>query len=183
MVEYAMGVAFLCVASLGAIQFMEDGASDEFNDRAGRAGAPDLGEITDGGSTTDSGSTTDGGSDSPPPVEEEVFFGGFTEVQSTPGQGGRWAASLKVVVADAATAGDGVEGVSVAGTWTFTDQSGEAQSITDSCDQTNASGECIFSLTRIHQNILDVTFTLNDLSGGVPPVIYNGGSQTVTVNK
>ena len=178
-----MGVALVCVVSIGAIQFTEDEASDEFDDRAARAGAPDLGEVTDGGSTTDAGSTTDDGSDSPPPVEEEVFFGGFSDVQSAPGNGGRWNASLKVNVHDASSGGDGVEGVSVAGTWTFVDNNGTPQSISDSCDQTNSEGECIFSLSKIHQNISSVTFTLNDVSGGVPPVVYNGGTQTVTVNK
>ena len=177
-----MGVGLICVVSLGAIQFTQDGASDELDDRASRAGAPDLNEITDGG-TTDTGSTTDDGSDTPPPVEEEVFFGGFSNVGRTVNGNQPWTANLTVIVNDAASGGAGVEGVTVAGTWTFIDHNGVPKSESAVCNQTNSSGGCIFTLTKIHKDITSVTFTLNDISGGVPEVVYNGGPQSVTIPK
>jgi Flp pilus assembly pilin Flp len=185
LVEYAMGVALVGVVSLGAMQFMEDGASDEFNDRADRAGAPDLIEPTDGG-TTDGGSATAGGTDGPPPDAEEAQFEGFSGIRSTGNN--PWTANVRVDVND--SNGDNLSGVTVTGTWSYFDGS-TTVSFDVTCTQTNGSGSCPFQLGQIPNNALPtsgatspgVTFTMTNISGGVPPVTYTGGTQTVVVPK
>jgi hypothetical protein len=187
MVEYAMGIALFCVVSIGAIQFTEDGASDEFDERADRAGAPDLVEGSTDGGTTDGGTTTSGGTDGPPPVVEEAFFAGFSGIRSQRHGSNPWTANLKVDVADAD--GDALDGVTVTGTWSYTTGSGTV-TINVTCNQTNGSGACQFQLDDIPVNALPtgsnipgVRFTMTNISGGVPPVTYTGGTQTVAVSR
>jgi hypothetical protein len=181
-----MGVALVCVVSLGAIQFTEDGATDEYEERADRAGAPDLLEGSTDGGTTDGGTTTSGGTDGPPPVVEEAFFAGFDSIRSHGNN--PWTANLKVTVNDAN--GDNLDGVTVTGTWSYFDGS-SIVSIPVTCNQTNGAGACQFQLADIPPNAQPtttdlnpgVTFTMTDISGGVPPVTYTGGTQTVVVRK
>jgi Flp pilus assembly pilin Flp len=178
-VEYALGVALLCVASIGVLQFLEGAASDEFGDRADRSGAPDLtgGEATDG--STDSGSGSDSSTDGPPPVTQEVFFGGFSNVKSTGNN--PWTAALRVTVQES-PGGPGISGVQVEGEWTYT-QGSTTVTVAATCNQTNGSGACQFQLSDIPAGVGSVTFTMKTLSGGVPPVVYNGGTQTQVVPK
>jgi Flp pilus assembly pilin Flp len=170
LVEYAMGVALLCVVSLGAIQFMEDEASDNFNARADRSGAPDINDVADGG-TTDGGATT-GGSDGTDggPAPEEVFFDGFSGASSH-GNPAKWTAVITVTVVD--SNGDAVDGARVIGTWTY---GTTTQTVT--CNQTSNKGECKFQVSELPPSTDSVTFTLNEISGGVPEVVYNGGPVT-----
>lgn len=173
-----MGIALLVVVGLGSIQFLEDGASDEFGDRADRAGAPDLSEGGSDGGTT-GGTTTGGGTDGPSPVTQVATFGGF----SNPKTSGKdpWTANLGVNVDDAD--GKALEGVTVTGTWTFTSPSGAVTTVPATCNQTNNQGRCQFQLTDIPIAITTVTFTMTNISGGVPPVVYNGGTHTLDVTK
>ena len=173
-----MGIALLVVVGLGSIQFLQDGASDEFGDRADRAGAPDLGGGSTDGGTTDGGSTT-GGTDGPPPVTQEATFGGFSHIQTSGNN--PWTANLRVRVND--SSGDGLEGVTVTGTWTYTSPSGAVTTVDATCNQTSNTGNCQFQLGQIPTAVTTVTFTMTDISGGVPPVVYSGGTQTVDVTK
>lgn len=173
-VEYALGIALVCIASIGALEFLADGASDDLNERADRSGAPDLGEVapdggTDGGS---SGSGSDGTDDAVPPVE--VFFAGFSKASAQGANNKPWSASIEVNVAD--VDGDGIDGARVEGVWTYT-SGGVPFSIPAICNQTNPQGICKFQLSDIPHPVHDVTFTMTDISGGVPEVAYNGGPQ------
>jgi hypothetical protein len=171
-VEYAMGIALILVVSIGAIQFMEDEASDDFNGRADRAGAPDLVEVTDGG--TDGGSGT-GGSDGTDggPAPEEVFFGGFSGASSR-GNPSNWTAVITITVSDSDSGGDGVDGARVVGVWTYDPGTGPVTE-TVTCNQTSNRGECRFQVSNLPASATSVTFTVNEISGGVPPMVYNGG--------
>jgi Flp pilus assembly pilin Flp len=176
-VEYAMGLALVLVVSIASIQYLEDSASEEFDGRADRAGAPDLTEgLSDGGGT--GGGTGTGGTDGPPPVTQQATFGGFTNVRSTGNN--PWRANLSVDVLD--SSGDGLSGVTVSGTWTYLDGSTPV-SVEAVCNQTNGSGSCQFQLSQIPPGVQSVTFTMDDISGGVPPVVYDGGPQTQVVDK
>lgn len=173
LVEYALGVALVCVATLGAAEFMEDGASDDFNDRADRAGAPDLVEASDGG-TTDGGSTSGSdGTDGSVPTQE-VVFGGFSGATSH-GNPSKWTAVIEVSVDD--TSGDGVDGARVTGYWSYESGSGiVTEEVT--CNQTNNQGICRFQISNVPASATSITFTMTSIGGGVPPVSYNGGEQT-----
>jgi Flp pilus assembly pilin Flp len=176
-VEYAMGLALVLVVSLASLEYLEDSASDEFDGRADRAGAPDLSEGSADGGTTDGG-TGSGGTDGPPPVTQEVAFGGFENVRSTGNN--PWRANLSVQVDD--TSGNGLSGVTVSGTWSYLDGSTPV-TVEAVCNQTNGSGSCQFQLSDIPPGVQEVTFTMDDISGGVPPVVYSGGPQTQVVAK
>jgi len=168
-----MGIALLLVVSIGAIQFLEDEAADDFNGRADRAGAPDLVEATDGG--TDGGSDT-GGSDGTDgsPAPEDVFFGGFSGASSH-GNPSKWSAVITVAVSD--SGGEGVDGARVVGVWTYDPGTGPVtQTVT--CNQTSTKGECKFQVSNLPASASSVTFTVNEISGGVPPVAYSGGPVT-----
>ena len=176
MVEYALGVTFLCVVSIGAIQFMEDEASDDFNGRADRAGAPDLVEATDGSTT---GGSSTGGSDGtddggPAPVEvflaEPPFSGGGAS-----GNPSDWTAKITVTVVDGS--GDGIDGATITGFWSYTTPTGTVtQEVTGS--QSGSQGRCTFQISGLPANASDATFTVTGISGGVPPVVYNGDPVT-----
>lgn len=177
LVEYALGVALICLVCLGGIQLVQRGASDELDERAARSGAPDLGEgVHDGG-----GAGEGGGSGSPTSSvpAETVTFGGFHDVTATKAQGPEWRARLEVL----AVGPDGpIEGVRVVGEWTYVHGS-TPTTIPAVCEQTTTQGRCSFQLSTIPNGASSVTFTMITMSGGVPPVEYRGTPQVTEVLK
>lgn len=178
LVEYALGVAFVCIGTLGGLHFLEDRASDDLNARADRSGAPDLAEATTDGGTTGGTSTggTDGTDGSVPPTE--VLFGGFSDERSIGSKTKPWTASIEALVTE--VGGAKVSGARVEGVWTY-DIGGVVTTVTAVCNQTTNQGICKFQLSDIPVEANTITFTLTDINGGVPPVVYNGPDVTSNV--
>lgn len=176
-VEYALGVALFSAVALGGIQALEAQSTDELNERADRSGAPDLDESA-GGSTGGGSTGGSSGSDGTPAPTTEVFFSGFSNIKSTGNN--PWTANVTAKVADAAAANVG--GVRIEGQWTYLDGA-VTKTVPAVCNQTNGSGSCQFQLGQIPPGVVEVTFTMIQITGGDPPVTYNGGSQTVVVHK
>jgi len=111
--------------------------------------------------------------------QSEAFFGGFSNIQTSGSN--PWTANLRVRVNDAH--GNGLEGLTVTGTWTYTSPAGVVTTVDATCNQTSDTGTCQFQLGQIPNLVTTVTFTMTGISGGVPPVVYSGGTQVVDVTK
>ena len=73
-----------------------------------------------------------------------------------------------------------MEGAQVEGTWTYLAGSTTVtQTVT--CLQTDHKGLCLFQLSNIPNSAATATFTMTSITGGVPPVVYNGTPQQVCV--
>jgi hypothetical protein len=190
LVEYALGIALLCVVCLGGISFLTDESSAELDDRSERVGSPDLEEGI-GGSTTGGdgggGSTTDGGDPTPTPP---ASITNEAPAPSSDHSGNTWDATVTLTMR-----GDGslLEGLQITGTWTVT-INGVAQPAEDpvSCS-TNADGECVFTrgdmewrsnkspVTQAVFTVTSYTYTSSDPDQPYP--IPPAPAQTITITR
>lgn len=174
MVEYALGVALLVVACLGAISFLEDESRDSLDESSDLAGNPDgLEAGSPGGSTGgttggDTGGTTTDGSTDPADAPDGVVVSSITGTSTIAPPD--WVATVSVIASD--SSGALAQGVLVTGTW-----DPAVAGSTVSCT-TGADGRCVFTQQGMKRSggnsIPQTTFTVTSMTfpTSSPPVTY-----------
>jgi hypothetical protein len=172
MVEYALGVALLCVAVIPAVSLLRDESTDVVDRRASSLGAPDLDETGTPVTLPPPSTTTPGGSIPPPP--ESVITLSFTATATTVKKNVEWAATVGISAVD--DTGNEREAVTITGEWTGPSLS---VPVPMSCS-TNLSGVCALTLRSLpcgSAPIATLTMTAVDGEGvtysGSLPVVLN----------
>lgn len=157
--EYAMGVALIVVASLGAISVLEDESNEQVDTSAERIGMQDDDAFygTGGG-----GGAEDPGDSTPPPEGEEtsIHLDPSPDVNVAADGNKRWRVTVSFTILD--ESGNGVIGASIEGSWT--DGGGGSKPVT-TCSTDNSSGECTVQFTNIRDDVTEVTFDVDEITG------------------
>jgi Flp pilus assembly pilin Flp len=176
LIEYALGVAFVCIVCLGAIGALEDnsgGRLDERGDAIGGDSEP-IGVIPTGSGGSGSGGGGGGGG----PTTYDADVTGMTGVASN--STSKWIAQVTITVVDTTPTPTPVQGITVSGEWTI---NGNPPGTTTSC-VTSAAGTCVVQRTNINDNDHIVTFTIFTLTStdSAITVNYTPGPDAHTVD-
>jgi len=158
LVEYAMGVALICVASLGAIQFMEDGSTENVERRTSTLGAPDIDETGTPVTIPTPPPTAPG--DPPPPPPESLVSISTSQAATVVQRNVQWAATVGFTALD--DTNNEREAVVIEGQWTG---AGLVAPVAATCT-TNLSGICAVTIRELAcSQAGPVTLTVTSVSG------------------
>lgn len=165
-VEYALGLSFVLVATVGALSAFEDRSADALEERGSSIGTPDLDAAgpTTSTSTTLASGTGGTTTTSAPPTPPSTTVASATGTSHS--SGNKWAATVVISVTDGSTP---VHRAQVDGIWN--PSAGSPESVTCS---TQPNGTCTFTLRNLPTNgnsghVASVQFT-------VTAVTPNGGT-------
>lgn len=163
-VEYALGVAFIVIGSMGGLSVLQDKSEAHLRARASDAGAP-ADEAMRGVVAGSGSSSADGTSGTPPSGTANVQITGMTgNSTNNAGENIKWDAIVTVTIVDAD--GNPAAGVAIAGTWTNGRGSGGESCVTD------AGGLCTLVREAIRDNHETVSFSLVSIGDGVT-IVYS----------
>ena len=171
-VEYALGVSFLAVASLGVINSLENDSSEALADKGEAIGAPDVNEVFGSSSSTSSptSSSSTTSTTTPPAPPVAVITSSLNPHSGNNCGGNNWTPTVIVTVTD--DQGDPVFKANVSVTW-VQQPSGDTSTPSFSTLQ---NGTATFSLHDLEARnthphyVSSVTFTINSVTpdGGTP---------------
>jgi len=177
LVEYALGIALIGLAIVGALQALESDSSEALGDRTALAGDPseDFGVLGNagGGSPVSTATTVTTTSIPATPVDVDIV-GSPTAVISGPGNSGKWSATVTFSVTSL-LGGGGISGAIVDGTWSV---SGGGVDLVAACS--SVDGVCAVVANDIGSGVTSVTFTVTSVSG---TGVAGGDLPVVTVCK
>jgi Flp pilus assembly pilin Flp len=188
-VEYALGISFLAVASLGAISSLEDDSSQALVDKGDAIGAPDVNEVF-GSSTSTSAATSTSSTTSttaPPAPPVAVITSSLSSHSGNNCSGNKWTPTVIVLVTDDQVTPAPVFKATVAATWVQTSPSGTITSTASFA--TKQDGTATFSLHNLEANDSDplyvssVTFTINSVTPEGGSAFVPNPPLSVTINE
>jgi Flp pilus assembly pilin Flp len=178
LVEYSLGIALLCVASLGGINALQSSLASNVEDHGASAGAPDL---PDAGIPTTTATTSTPTTPQPPttPVPSVTATGNVLATRVGAANNNKWNPSVDISARDTAT-GNTLQDATITVSWTYTTKNGQTQTETpDPCDAPS-TGVCSFQLTGLNSNggqcVASVTFTVTAITSDSQTVTYTSGS-------
>lgn len=183
LVEYALGVSLLCVASLGAIGVIQSSLEDNIEEHGASAGAPDLPDL--GISTTTA--TTSSPTTAPPatsPPATVTASGNILATRVGIDSGNKWDPAVDLSALNSAT-GETLRDVTIAITWTY-DVGGTPTTVTPTPCSAPSTGTCSFQLNDLRSNngancTPSVTFTVTSITSSSQTIVYAAGSTTGTI--
>ena len=175
-VEYALAITLVVVASLGAIQSLEDDAGEHLRDRGEVLGAPDLPDSGISTSTT-STSTTSTTVQSPTDAAASIVSqdaGGTADGKS-------WSPTVTVQVTNSSTSAP-LANATITVRWTKT----PGGAVVDQTFVTGSNGRGTFQLTGLegrsskNDYVASVLFEVVSITGTNPPITYTPGTPLTT---
>lgn len=158
LVEYAMLVGLLAVASITVIQTATDGGEERLDgsdDRISAQGDNSYYANASTSSTVPLSTTTTNAST----VAVHLDPNPLVSVQ--PDGSNRWRVTVTFTLLD--TAGNGVIGATMDGDWVDVGQGSTPQS---TCTTSTSAGQCTIQYTNIKDSSLEVTYNLSAITGG-----------------
>ena len=189
LVEYALGLAVLLLASVGALQSLERAVHDDIAEHGATAGAPDLPDrgIPTTTATTVTPTTAGTTTTLPPTV---AVTGSFSSPQVNL-SGQNWRPSIAVSAQNSAT-GATLTNATITVTWTYTTLGGTPMTLTSSPCSTPSTGVCSFQLTGSNQLsaktgnaacVGAVTVSVTAVTSSSQTVTYTSGSASTTITR
>jgi hypothetical protein len=178
LVEYALGVSLVLVASLTAIGGLQDNAEENLTSHGATAGAPDLPDlgITTAPPTTSTPTTAPPATSPPAAISATATFSNEVIATAT---GNTWSAKIDVTARDSTT-NQPLTGVTITVTWTPTPNDSP---ITQTCS-VPSTGVCTFQRTGMAtkggQFVDTVTLRVDSISSTSQTVNYTSGSASRT---
>lgn len=183
LVEYALGVSLLCVASIGGIDAVQSSLEDNIEEHGASAGAPDL---PDTGIPTTT-ATTSAPTTAPPPttaVPSVTATGDILATRVGAASGNKWSPAVDLAAINSAN-GQRLSDVTISLTWTYT-QNGQTVTSTATPCAAPSTGVCTFQLNGLSSNngsqcVSSVTFTVTAITSSSQNITYTAGSTTGSI--
>jgi hypothetical protein len=169
--EYALAIALVAVASIGAIQYLQDRGEQRLSSSDARIGTPADGASYSGGGSGPGPTTPT----TTAPADEPMTVGSVTADPPASNDGSKWIANATITVLD--DQGDPLQGVLVSGAWTI----GTGQPDSAQCT-TGVTGVCSVQRSGINDNRPTAQFTVSTMSiTGFTFTPTGGANETVVV--
>lgn len=171
LVEYALGVALLCIATLGAVEFMTDQGKSSLDERGARIGGPDL-ELSAPGGDDDPGDGgdpggDDGDTDPEDPLPPDSINPPTMTAEIT--TAGTWSTTVTFQVSTGAS-NEPVFGAQITGLWSEGKPPKEDEEPTCRTDDNSGIATCSITIDNLIvsgvKRVCEVSFRIDSITVG-----------------